>query len=220
MAVSRKPVTSVSNGGEKTPAAKRIVAAARRYFFSHGFRSVTMDDIAAELGMSKKTLYSCFSSKSEILEAVLLDKFQEIDADLGAITSENPKDAMAVLERLLLCSRRHTEEIQPAFVRDLRRESPDLFKLIETRRRAVIQQHFGRVLSQGRKAGIFRRDISSRMIVEILLGATEAIMNPAKMAELAVTPKTGMVAILSVILEGVIVAPAKKKKGAALSAAK
>ena len=46
------------------PESARIVAAARRYFLAHGFRGVTMDDLAAELGMSKKTLYAHFSSKA------------------------------------------------------------------------------------------------------------------------------------------------------------
>ncbi|MGH8100838.1 MAG: TetR/AcrR family transcriptional regulator, partial [Chthoniobacterales bacterium] len=35
---------------------QRILGAARAHFFSHGFRSVTMDDLAEELGVSKKTL--------------------------------------------------------------------------------------------------------------------------------------------------------------------
>ncbi|HBH79164.1 MAG TPA: TetR family transcriptional regulator, partial [Nitrospira sp.] len=39
-------------------ATRRVVAVARRQFLAHGFRSVSMDDLAAELGMSKKTLYA------------------------------------------------------------------------------------------------------------------------------------------------------------------
>ena len=50
---------------------QRIVEAARAHFFSHGFRSVTMDDLADELGISKKTLYAHFRSKIALLEAVL-----------------------------------------------------------------------------------------------------------------------------------------------------
>src|ERR1041384_4810709 len=45
---------------------QRIVAAARAHFFSHGFRSVTMDDLAAELGISKKTLYAHFPGKMRV----------------------------------------------------------------------------------------------------------------------------------------------------------
>ena len=201
----------------KTPpsansAARRIVATARQHFFAHGFRAVTMDDIAAELGMSKKTLYACFASKNEIVQAVLLNKFQNIDADLGAITSAGSGDVMATLHRLLLCLRQHTQEIHPAFVRDMRREAPDFFKLVEGRRRQLIKRYFGGLFAEGRKAGVFRSDIPTWLIVEILVGATEAILNPAKMAELGITPKTGLVAILSVILEGVITTKARSQR--------
>ncbi|MCM3904165.1 MAG: hypothetical protein ND866_20875, partial [Pyrinomonadaceae bacterium] len=54
------------------------------------------------------------------------------------------------------------------------------------------------------RAGIFRKDISTRLMIEILLGATEAIMNPPKMAELGLTPKTGFLTIITVVLEGVL----------------
>ena len=56
--------------------------AARTHFFSHGFRSVTMDDLAEELGISKKTLYAYFPGKFDLLEAVLADKFAGVEAML------------------------------------------------------------------------------------------------------------------------------------------
>src|SRR5215470_3829155 len=88
---------------------QRIVSAARRYFFSHGFRSVTMDDLAAELGMSKKTLYAAFASKSDLLRAVLLDKFRSIEIDLDGIMSSRSSDVLASLQELLACVQRHAE---------------------------------------------------------------------------------------------------------------
>jgi AcrR family transcriptional regulator len=193
------------------PAAQRIVTAARRHFFTHGFRSVTMDDLAEELGMSKKTLYVSFPSKSDLLRAVLLDKFRSVEADLDQIAPEFPSDALAALQQLLACMQRHSEEIQPPFVRDIRREAPEMFRLVEARRRELIQRHFGKFFSAGRRAGIIRKDISTQVIIEILLGATEAIMNPQKISELGLTPQTGYAAIISVVLEGVITGRGRSK---------
>jgi hypothetical protein len=98
----------------------------------------------------------------------------------------------------------HTGEIQPPFVRDIRRESPEIFKLVESRRRHVIQRYFGEIFDEGRKGGIFRKDVPTRLMIEILLGATEAIMNPPKLAELGLTPKDGYLTIIAVVLEGVL----------------
>ena len=188
----------------KNDVSGRIVAAARRHFLAHGFRGVTMDDLAAELGMSKKTLYAVFPSKIDLLRAVLMDKFRSVEADLERVSSKKPPDALVTLHDLLACMQQHTAEIQPPFVRDIRREAPELFELIQTRRRAVIQRHFGKLFDDGRQAGIFRKDIATRMMIEILIGVTEALMNPAKMAELGLTPSAGFSLIITVILEGVL----------------
>src|SRR5262245_45482814 len=83
-------------------------AAALAHFLAHGFSRVTMDDLAQELGMSKKTIYAHFPTKSALLEAVLLDKFRGVEHDLRAITSECAADFAAGLRRLLACLQGHT----------------------------------------------------------------------------------------------------------------
>jgi len=191
----------------ETPAARRIVSAAREHFFAHGFRRVTMDDLAEDLGMSKKTLYASYPSKTKLLQAVLVDKFRSVETDLDAIMARCSDDALAELHQFLACMQGHAEEIQPPFVRDMRREAPELFKFVEARRRQLIQKYFGRIFAEGRRAGIIRKDISTELIVEILLGAVQAIMNPAKIEELGLVPKTGYGAIISVILNGVVAKP-------------
>jgi len=190
--------------GRDNLAAQRIVAAARAHFFAHGFRSVTMDDLAEALGMSKKTLYASFPSKTALLQAVLMDKFRNVEADLDAIMAQRSDDTLTELQRFLACMQQHTEEIQPPFVRDIRREAPELFQVIEKRRREMIQRYFGKIFAEGRKAGLVRKDIPVKLIIEILLGAVQAIMNPPKMDELGLDPKTGYSSIVSVILDGVI----------------
>jgi AcrR family transcriptional regulator len=187
----------------KPATSQRIIASARRHFFAHGFRSVTMDDLARELGMSKKTLYAGFRAKSLLLKAVLEDKFQNIEADLHRITADC-SDISRVLHDLLACLQRHTGEIQPPFVRDIQRERPELFAMVENRRRILIRRYFGKFFDQARKAGMIRKDIAAPLITEMLLGSVQAILNPGKMTELGLTPRTGFSAIITVILEGVL----------------
>lgn len=199
----RRKVASNARREDHAPA-QRIVTAARQHFFAHGFRGVTMDDLAGELGMSKKTLYASFPSKAELLHAVLMDKFRTVEADLERITAGFSKDMLDSLHQLLACLQRHAEEIQQPFVRDIRREAPEMFELVQSRRRQVIQRYFGKLFDQCCRAGIVRKDISTRLIIEILLGATEAIINPTKLAELDLTPRAGFSTVTAVILEGVL----------------
>lgn len=185
-------------------AARRVVAVARRQFLAHGFRSVSMDDLAAELGMSKKTLYLAFPSKTALIEAVLKDKFREVEADLGQLAKGQAADIEIVLHQLLDCVQRHTAEIQPAFVRDIGRETPELFQMVEQKRRELIRRYFGGLFEDGKKGGVIRSDIPTHLIIEILLGAVQSIMNPTKLVELGLTVEQGYSSIIRLVLEGAL----------------
>lgn len=186
------------------PARQRIIQGARQHFFAHGFRGVTMDDLAQELGMSKKTLYAHFSSKLELVEAVLRDKVERAMADLERITSDVSHDFPTVLHDLLACMHEHSREVTPPFVRDVKRETPQLFAIVEQGRREMITRHFGRLFVQGRKEGRVRKDVPMELIVEILLAATTAIVNPVKMTEMGLSPREGYMGIITVVLEGAL----------------
>jgi len=183
---------------------QRIVEAARAHFFRHGFRSVTMDDLAEELGISKKTLYAHFPGKIELLEAVLADKFAGVEAKLNGIIHAHPHDFSAALHELLANMQRELDEIKPPFVRDMRQKAPHVFKVIERRRAALIERFFGKLFIEGQRSGMVRKDVPAKLTIEILLAIVQAIMNPLKMEELGMTPKEGFAGILKIILEGAL----------------
>jgi len=202
---------SARPGQIEKSAKQRIIAGTRAHFFAHGFRSVTMDDLAEELGMSKKTLYAHFPSKTALLKAVLADKFQRIDTDLQEVTSGRLSDIISTMRQFLACLHRHLQEIQPSFVRDLNRNAPEIFKSIQSNRRTVIEKHFGRLLSEGRRKGIVRKDIPPTLMIEILLGTMDSIANPSKIVELRTTPDIALSAILTIFFDGVITKPTRSK---------
>lgn len=192
---------------DSPPAAARVLAGARQHFLLHGVRGVTMEELAAELRMSKKTLYAHFPSKAALLEAVVEDKFAHIEADLRQLI-ENPNTAFpARLQSLLGCIRGHTEELKPTFLRDVRAEAPELFARIQQRRRELIHRYFGRLLEEGRASGAVRHDISTGVLIEILIGAVENVAVPPRLEELGLTLRTAFMQITSVFLEGALVRP-------------
>ena len=202
---------SSAESSAKASLRQRITAESKRHFFAHGFRKVTMDDLAHEMAMSKKTLYACFPSKTALVEAVILDKFRSVEADLSCITSTSASDSLGSLRRLLECAQGHMEEIRPPFLRDLRRETPHLFAVVENGRRDVIRRHSGKVFQECRRAGLIRHDIPPKLAIEILLGAVQAIMNPSKLEELGLLPKAGFTAVMRVVLEGLITEKARSQ---------
>lgn len=185
------------------PVWRRIVEGASRRFFTHGFRGVTMDDLAEELGMSKKTLYARFDTKLQLLDAVIENKFRRVRADMAAVLAAR-QDFPETLRQFLACTQHHTSEPQPPFLRDMRLEGPEVFRKIERLRRASIENFLGELLRRGRRAGFIRKDIPVPIIIEILLAALQAIVNPARMEDFDLTPKTGCALITRVVLEGAI----------------
>jgi AcrR family transcriptional regulator len=153
--------------------------------------------------MSKKTLYAHFPAKTALVEMVLNDKLSEIEAEFDDILSRGGR-FHDTLHDLLATIQRHTAELQPPFVRDMRREAPQVFQTVEKRRAALIEKSFGALFTEGRRTGMVRKDIPVRLMVEVLLAATQAIMNPAQMARLRLTPKVGFTAIIQIVLEGVL----------------
>ena len=171
-----------------------------------------MDDLAAELGMSKKTLYQHFPSKRALLQAVIMDKFRDVETSLAEATTSGSPTFEQTLERMLSCMHKNLSEIQRPFVRDMRREEPEMFQLVKDFRSGLIEKHFGRLFEKGRKEGMIRKDIPVDLMIEILLSAVQTILNPGKIEDYNLSPHQAYEAILSVILEGVLTAKGKDKK--------
>jgi AcrR family transcriptional regulator len=189
---------------------QRIIDATSVHFFSHGFRSVTMDDLAAEMGISKKTLYAHFPSKLALLEAVLGNKFERLEANLKEVARKHPDDFSIALHELLGNAQRELDEIKPPFVRDMRQKAPQVFKVVERRRAELIERFFGKLFVEGQRTGMVRNDLPAKLLIEILLGAVRETVNPAKVEELGLTPKTAFASVVKVILEGVITKKGRK----------
>ena len=169
-----------------------------------------MDELAEELGISKKTLYAYFPAKIELLEAVLADKFAGVEAKLNGIIHAHPHNFSVALHELLANMQRELDEIKPPFVRDMRQKAPHVFKVIERRRAALIERFFGKLFIEGQRAGMVRKDVPAKLIIEILLAMVQSIMNPPKMEELGMMPKEGFAGILKIVLEGALTTKGRK----------
>jgi len=169
-----------------------------------------MDDLAEELGISKKTLYAHFPGKIDLLEAVLANKFASVEMTLKEVTRAHPRDFPAALRELLAGTQRELDEIKPPFVRDMRQKAPQVFKVVEQRRAALIGNYFGKLFIEGQRAGMVRKDVPAKLIIEILLAMVQSIMNPPKMEELGMTPREGFTGILKIILEGALTSKGRK----------
>jgi AcrR family transcriptional regulator len=186
------------------PVAQRILASAREHFMAHGFKNVTMDDLAGEVGMSKKTLYAHFPSKAVLLKSVLTQKLDEAERALENILSEKADDFIGALHELAVELQKQTSEAQPVFVRDLSREEPALADYLIARRRQIVEKTFVKLLACGQDAGHVRTDIPVEFLVEILLAVLETIAVPKHLAARDLTLTECLNRIFSTFLKGVL----------------
>ena len=75
-----------------------ILEKAAEMFLNYGFKSVTMDDIANEMGISKKTIYQHFSNKNNLVEATTLRMFHLISEGIDLICENNINAIEALFE--------------------------------------------------------------------------------------------------------------------------
>ena len=195
---------SVTHSQDLDPVAHRILSVARDHFMRLGFKNVTMDDLASEIGISKKTVYAHFASKSALVKGVLTQKLDEAEKELRSVIAEHSGDFVESLHQLSAHLQRHAGEVQPVFVRDLSREEPALAEYLVARRRKVVEETFVKLLACGRDAGQVRDDIPIEFLVEVLLAVLETIAVPKHLANRDLSLTECLNRILSTFLQGIL----------------
>ena len=140
-----------------------IVPAAHRLFSKYGFRGVTMDDIARDRGMSKKTLYQFFKDKGSLVEAVM-GYVQEGETRFIkeiTTTSNNPVEHFV---RISTYFSQLLQELNPIAIYELKRYYPKVWAKnvahIDEQWLALLIQ----ILERGQEKGYFRSEIDTNII--------------------------------------------------------
>jgi len=182
----------------------RILETARQRFFREGFARITMDILARELGMSKKTLYQHFPSKAALVAALMQSFREEVASVLGQITSDA---SLPLLERIACAfaeGSRRLRQIERPFLEDLARFLPEVWAETERFRAETITRYLGQVLEEGRRAGLVRTDLPIDFMLRSFLAATERLVTPMALAELPYTLSEVIRLLIRLFFEGVL----------------
>ncbi len=138
---------------------ERILRKANELYLRYGVRSVTMDDIAEQSGVSKKTIYQFFVDKDELIEAVLQAEVEESEQSCNAdkATAVNAVDevfkAMEQLEEMF-------RNMNPSLVYDLQKYHPRAYRHIEKHKSEFVYQMIRDNLHKGIAEGLYRPEIN------------------------------------------------------------
>jgi AcrR family transcriptional regulator len=143
----------------------RIISKATEMFLSLGFKSVTMDDIAGEMGISKKTIYKYFSNKETLIEEGTNVIKKKINDLMNNIVSNNHNAIKENFEmRKMFKEMFQTVDHSPAF--QLKKHYPEIYnKMMETEIKEC-QTIFSQNVIKGIKEGLYRKNLDVESVVQ------------------------------------------------------
>jgi len=141
-----------------------------------GIRSVTMDDVVHEMGISKKTLYQYFSDKTELVMAVMDNVYNKRKSEMIEVLlgKENAIEEMLTFYGLQL---RIIREHTPTLIYDLKKYYPEIHEKVSKRKRQNIYDSVLQNLRRGKSEGLFRADLNEEILARLNLMRIEAIMS-------------------------------------------
>lgn len=190
---------------------ERIVQVAERVFLRFGFSRISMDDLARELGMSKKTLYAHFLSKDALVVSMLEYRTGTIERDLRAVV-ESSKSFAEKFRDLAQLIQARAAEVGPVFLDDIRRFSPAGFEVIERFRARVIPLFLGRLLDEGVREGLIDDRIPRPLLIRMVVLSIQGIVRPEVVAELKIHPASALDHIITVVFGGILTAKGRRAR--------
>lgn len=149
-----------------------ILSRAKELFSRYGVRSISMDDVASELGRSKKTIYQHVSNKEDLLRKLFLWEFEQIQARFADIYNRNLNAIDEMVEIHKFIASQH-ESYNAPMEYDLKKYYPALFHEIihtahATRRKTLIAN-----MEKGKREGLYRPDIVPEAIAMLYFSGFE-----------------------------------------------
>lgn len=135
-------------------------------FLNLGFKSVTMDDIANEMGISKKTIYAHFSTKTKLVEAATANLFDIIYSGIKQIKAQN-KNPIEETYMIKAFSMKHLKDEKTSPQYQLQKYYPKLFKNISRNQYKLVQNVVIENLERGIRTGHYRSDIPISFVSRI-----------------------------------------------------
>jgi AcrR family transcriptional regulator len=142
---------------------QRIIEEAAGMFRTYGIRSVTMDMLANQMSISKRTIYEIFHDKDELLKGVLIwmgDRQSEL---MNKILDESDNVIEAIfkiIDRMM----DHFQNMSPAFQMDIKRFHHELFMNLDKKDEMPYYKNNTEIIKRGMKEGVFREDINIEII--------------------------------------------------------
>jgi len=153
---------------------EKILLGACDLFLNYGFKSVTMDDLANKIGISKKTIYQYFENKTELVEATTMYMFGIISHGIDCICAleKNPIEEIYDIKQFIM-DHLKDEKSSPQY--QLQKYYPQIFATLKKKKFEIMQDCVKENLERGIKQKLYRETINIDFISRIYFSSMIAI---------------------------------------------
>ena len=156
----------------------KIIYKASELFLTLGFKSVTMDDIANAMGISKKTIYVHFSNKTKLVEAVTFTLFENICDGIDCICAEsvNPIEELYDIKMFVM---QHLKNEQASPIHQLKKYYPAIHNTLKSKQFDKMHESVSESLQKGISTKLFRQDIDVEFISRLYFNGMTGVKDEA-----------------------------------------
>jgi AcrR family transcriptional regulator len=189
---------------------ERVLEHARDEFLSRGFSKVTLDEIASDLGISKKTLYKFYPSKEELLRASLHAMMRSAGWELERISSSDKPFAEKLAEAMVTMGK-YVSQFRREGLADIQRNAPSIWKELDKFREEHIVSRLVSMIVQARRENIFRPEVNEQVLIRMLVSSIQGVINPQVLTQHSFSAQEAAQSILKVLFEGALTDAAREE---------
>ena len=186
----------------------KIVQYARSRYLKEGFYKTSMSSLAAEMQMSKKTIYKHFPTKESLVEEVVFDFMNFIRENIDEIFSAK-KNAISKVAGFVILMGKISTQISENWLKDLRLHMPELWAKVDAFRTQKMTAEITSVITQGKKEKLFL-DYPNEIIVTMFVSSIRAIVNPDFLLTHTISYNQAAQTCIEILLNGVLTEKGKK----------
>lgn len=187
----------------------RIIEKAREHFLKFGFSTVTMSEIATDLGMSKKTMYTFFPSKEDLASEMVRQMQDDISKQINALVDDQQMHFLDKLKRILDITASHHSRLTPHFRMDLQKHAPGACKCTDDFQNNQISSVVSKVIQEGIRKKMFRNDIEEPIVTAIFISAFQSLLRPESLARIPKSIHEIIEGISEVMFRGILTEEAR-----------
>ncbi|MEO9485516.1 MAG: helix-turn-helix domain-containing protein [Ekhidna sp.] len=157
-------------------AKEKILSSAEELFIQYGIRSVTMDDVAREASMSKKTLYQYFDNKDGLVFEVAMNHFEKETKEFEEIFNQS-SDSIHEILLVSQCLRKHVFRMNPSLLYDMQKYHGRAWDKYLEFKHSTIRGHIERNIERGKKEGFFRKALDAKVLSILRVEGVQLVFN-------------------------------------------